>query len=164
MNYYEIISAKIYPNAEALTNTLALWRFKQQKIVFTNGCFDLVHLGHANYLSRAAALGDKLVLGLNTDTSVKRLKGSARPILDENARAFMLASLYCVAAVVLFSEETPYELIKYVQPQVLVKGNDYSAKDIVGYDIVMANGGRVETLDFIDGYSTSGIINKILKE
>ena len=142
-----------------------LWRFKQKKIVFTNGCFDLLHLGHIDYLSKAKDCGDVLLVGINTDRSVKMLgKGSNRPITDENARATIIAALHFVDAVVLFDEETPYELIKTVQPDVLVKGSDYLAEDIVGYDVVKEKGGKVITIDFLPGYSTTEIIRKIKSE
>ena len=114
------------------------------KVVFTNGCFDLVHQGHIDYLSKARDLGDVLVVGLNTDASVRRLKGPRRPINDEYSRALLLASMLFVDYVVLFGEDTPYELIKTLQPDILVKGSDYRPEDIVGYDIVMAKGGKVE--------------------
>lgn len=131
------------------------------KAVFTNGCFDLVHQGHIDYLSKARDLGDVLVVGLNTDASVRRLKGPHRPINDEYSRALLLASMLFVDYVVLFGEDTPYELIKTLQPDILVKGSDYCPEDIVGYDIVMAKGGRVETIDFLPGYSTTAIECKI---
>ena len=118
-------------------------------MVFTNGCFDLLHLGHVDYLAKAADLGDVLVLGLNTDRSVSKLKGLHRPIQDENSRLRIMASLGFVDAVILFDEPTPYELIKLVQPDFLVKGSDYKPEDIFGYEIVMAKGGAVKTLIFI---------------
>ncbi len=142
---------------------LHVWRFQQKKIVFTNGCFDIVHLGHLDYLSKAADLGDILILGLNTDASVQRLKGAGRPVVDEQARAFMMASLRFVDAVVLFDQQTPYELIQLVQPDVLVKGKDYKAEEVVGYDIVTAKGGKVETIDLVPGYSTTALIQKIIR-
>lgn len=141
---------------------LHVWRFQQKKIVFTNGCFDIVHLGHLDYLSKAADLGDILILGLNTDASVQRLKGAGRPVVDEQARAFVMASLRFVDAVVLFDQQTPYELIQLVQPDVLVKGKDYKAEEVVGYDIVTAKGGKVETIDLVPGYSTTALIQKII--
>jgi rfaE bifunctional protein nucleotidyltransferase chain/domain len=131
--------------------------------VFTNGCFDLLHLGHVDYLEKARQLGDKLVLGLNTDTSIKRLKGEERPLQDEMARARIMASLLFVDAVVLFSEDTPYELIKLVQPDILVKGDDYTPDTIVGADIVKAKGGEVKTVSLVKGYSTTNIVAKIKK-
>ena len=158
----EAIQRKILKQPE-LDRLLAYWRFTDQKIVFTNGCFDIIHLGHIDYLAKAAGLGSKLIIGLNTDASTRRLKGSHRPINDEHARAMILASLSFVDAVVLFDEDTPYELIKTVQPDILVKGADYRAEDIVGYDIVTAKGGKVETLEYLPGYSTS-LIEKRIKE
>jgi len=134
-----------------------------EKVVFTNGCFDIVHRGHVEYLSRAADFGDCLVIGLNTDASVSRLKGENRPIVDEESRAILLAALQFVDAVVYFDEDTPYELIKEIQPDILVKGSDYKVEDIVGYDIVTGRGGTVETIDFVEGFSTSDIIEKIIK-
>ncbi len=133
-------------------------------VVFTNGCFDLLHKGHVDYLSKAADLGDKLIVAVNTDDSVRRLgKSASRPIQDQEARATVIAALESVAYVVLFNEDTPFELIQTIAPNVLVKGSDYAVHQIVGADIVLANGGRVETIDFIQGYSTSAIEQKILK-
>ncbi len=146
---------------EQLQRWLAYWRFKDQKIVFTNGCFDLLHKGHVDYLSRAADLGDVLLIGLNTDASVQRLKGPSRPITDEGARALVMASLAFVTGVILFDEDTPYELIKTIQPDFLVKGSDYKAEEVVGFDIVTARGGKVVTLEFLEGYSTTRIEQKI---
>ena len=137
------------------------WKAENKKVVFTNGCFDIVHLGHVDYLEKARNLGDKLVLGLNTDASVSRIKGPMRPIVDQNSRARVMASLEFVDLVVLFDEETPYELISTLIPDILVKGNDYLAENIVGADIVNKNGGKVETIELVKGYSTTNIINKI---
>lgn len=160
MNNLERIHTKIY-NRKNLENQLAIWRFQSKKIVFTNGCFDLLHLGHIDYLSKAKDLGDILIIGVNTDNSVRRLKGAARPITDENSRSVIIASLQLVNAVVLFDEDTPYDLIKQVQPDVLVKGSDYKPEDIVGYDIVKTKGGEIVTIDYLDGYSTSSVIEKV---
>ncbi|MCW3806766.1 D-glycero-beta-D-manno-heptose 1-phosphate adenylyltransferase [Plebeiibacterium marinum] len=140
------------------------WQKHGEKVVFTNGCFDLVHRGHVEYLSKAADKGSKLVLGLNTDASVQRLKGPTRPIVDEESRAIVLAAFEFIDLVVFFDEDTPYELIKTVQPDVLVKGADYNVEDIVGYDIVTQRGGSVETITFVDGFSTTNIIEKIASE
>lgn len=163
MDKLEIIQSKIIDinNIESL---LTYWSLKNQKIVFTNGCFDILHRGHVEYLAQAANHGDVLVIGLNTDNSVRRIKGDSRPVQDEYARALLLASLSFVSAVILFDEDTPYNLIQRVQPDVLVKGSDYKAEDIVGYDIVKAKGGKVVTIDFIDGYSTTSIIEKLKKD
>ena len=136
------------------------WQSQNKRIVFTNGCFDIVHLGHIDYLSRAADLADVLVIGVNTDASVSRIKGENRPLQDELSRSMLLASFQFVEAVVLFDDDTPYELIKAIQPDVLVKGSDYKKADIVGADIVGDKGGKIVTIDFLDGYSTSSIIEK----
>jgi rfaE bifunctional protein nucleotidyltransferase chain/domain len=160
MNKLESIQEKIL-SGQNLDRWLAVSRFKKRKIVFTNGCFDILHRGHIQYLAQAAELGDLLVIGLNTDESVKKLKGSSRPWLDENARALILASLGFVSAVVLFNEDNPYELIKKIQPDFLVKGGDYKVEEIVGYEVVKAKGGEVLTLALLEGYSTTGIIGRI---
>jgi len=161
MTQLEYINNKIIQDWESVKQTLSLWNFNGEKIVFTNGCFDIVHQGHIDYLSKARDLGTKLVLGLNTDASVKRLKGEERPINNEYSRALLLASFEFVDKVILFGEDTPYELIKAIQPDILVKGNDYKIEDIVGYDILKAKGGEIKTLDFIDGFSSTSIIEKI---
>ena len=141
--------------------TIAAWRSAGRRIVFTNGCFDLLHLGHVDYLEKARALGDALVVGLNTDASVGALK-PGRPVQDEYARARILASLAFVDAVVLFGEPTPAALIALVQPDVLVKGDDYAPETIVGYDTVTARGGQVLTVPLVPGYSTSQLIARVL--
>ena len=162
MDKLQVIQSKII-NIDNIKPLLTYWNLKNQKIVFTNGCFDILHRGHVEYLAQAANHGDVLIIGLNTDQSVKRIKGDSRPVQDEYARAILMASLQFVSAVVMFDEDTPYELIKKVQPDVLVKGSDYKAEDIVGYDIVKAKMGEVVTIDFIDGYSTTSIIEKLKK-
>lgn len=136
---------------------------KQQgkKIAFTNGCFDLVHLGHIDYLEKARAKGDVLVVGLNSDASVRRIKGNSRPIVDENSRSRLLAALAFVDFVVLFDEDTPENLISAIIPDVLIKGNDYAISNIVGAETVLSNGGKVETVELVQGYSSSNIIEKI---
>jgi rfaE bifunctional protein nucleotidyltransferase chain/domain len=151
---------KIY-SLESLLKIRKEWQ--EQKVVFTNGCFDILHVGHVDYLEKAATKGDKLIVALNTDASVSKLKGPTRPINDELARARIIAALSFVDAVVFFSEDTPLSLIKQLMPDVLVKGSDYKISNIVGADIVMQNGGKVETIEFVDGYSTTNIINKINK-
>jgi D-glycero-beta-D-manno-heptose 1-phosphate adenylyltransferase len=163
MDHLNFIQSKILLDRSELENFLAVWRFKDQKVVFTNGCFDIIHRGHVEYLAQAASLGDQLVIGLNTDGSVKRLKGLNRPVQDENTRALVLASFSFVAKVILFDEDTPYELIKLIKPDILVKGGDYKPVDIVGYDIVTSNGGEVVTINLVEGYSTSSIISRIAK-
>ncbi|GAA4308569.1 D-glycero-beta-D-manno-heptose 1-phosphate adenylyltransferase [Nibribacter koreensis] len=145
-----------------LLDKITEWRAKGQKIVFTNGCFDIVHIGHVDYLERARLLGDKLILGLNTDQSVSRLKGPSRPLQDEMSRQRVMASFWFVDAVVLFDQETPYELIKAVQPDVLVKGDDYTIDTIVGHDLVLERGGEVKTIPLVKGYSTSQVVARIL--
>ncbi len=160
MTHIELLNSKIH-TWETLKSQVAEWQKQGNKIVFSNGCFDLVHKGHIDYLNRAADLGDVLVMGLNTDASVSKLKGPHRPIQDEQSRLTIIAALQCVNAVVLFDEETPYELIKLVQPDVLVKGSDYKPENIVGYDIVIAKGGKVKTIDYLPGFSTSGIEKRI---
>lgn len=163
MQHLLSLQSKIFPQAnDDLGRLVAYWNFKNQKIVFTNGCFDILHRGHIDYLAKAADLGNVLVIGLNTDDSVMRLKGAGRPVQDQDSRALTLAALRFVSAVVLFDEDTPYELIKAVQPDVLVKGSDYKTDDIVGADIVKAKGGSVQTIDFLEGYSTSGIIRRLV--
>lgn len=137
------------------------WKKAGQKVVFTNGCFDLIHIGHLTYLSKAAELGDKLIIGLNSDESVKILKGENRPINAQDSRAALLASMFFIDAVVVFGEETPANLIKAVLPDVLVKGGDYTFDNIVGAPEVVANGGEVKTITFVDGHSSTAIINKI---
>ncbi|MES2617919.1 MAG: D-glycero-beta-D-manno-heptose 1-phosphate adenylyltransferase [Bacteroidota bacterium] len=161
MMHHAFIQNKI-KNDATLSDFIQQARDKGQRIVFTNGCFDIIHKGHVDYLAKAADKGDCLIVGVNTDASVKRQgKSPSRPIQDEQARLYVLASLESVAAVVLFDDDTPYNLIAAIQPDVLVKGADYKAEDIVGYDIVKTRGGSVETIDFIEGYSTSLIEKKI---
>jgi D-glycero-beta-D-manno-heptose 1-phosphate adenylyltransferase len=153
---------KIYPSAAAFAATAAQWRAAGERIVFTNGCFDLLHLGHVDYLERARALGDRLVVGLNTDASVRaQQKGPERPLQDEVSRARVLAALAFVDAVVLFGEPTPLALIETVRPLVLVKGDDYQPERIVGYDTVTADGGQVVTVPLVPGYGTTRIVEKI---
>lgn len=139
-------------------------KLHQQKIVFTNGCFDVLHFGHVHYLLQAKELGDVLVVGLNSDDSVRRLKGPSRPINGEKERAFVLAALTCVDYVVVFEEDTPKELIETVRPDVLVKGGDYALDQIVGADFVTRNGGSVTTLPFVEGFSSTRIIEQLKTE
>lgn len=146
---------------EAASAILKELKKNGKKIVFTNGCFDILHAGHTEYLRNAKQLGDYLVLGLNTDNSVKRLKGESRPINNENDRAKVIDSLKSVDFVVMFDEDTPYNLIKEILPDFLVKGGDYKPEEIVGYDTVTQNGGKVVTISFVQGKSTTDIINKI---
>ena len=159
--HFEIIQSRILKK-ENITPFLVSSRIKNKKIVFTNGCFDILHLGHVDYLSKAADCGDVLIVGVNSDSSVKRLsKGPSRPIQDEHSRASIIASLHFVDVVVVFDEETPYELIKFIQPDVLVKGADYKVEQIAGHDIVLQRGGEVKLIELVKGYSTSAIEGKI---
>ena len=144
-------------SASKLAEILASWRKTKERIVFTNGCFDILHMGHIDYLNRARMLGSKLIIGLNSDFSIKRIKGNERPINDERARSLLLAALQCVDAVVIFNEDTPEELIKQVQPDFLVKGGDYKVEEIVGRQYA----GDVRVLSFLPGYSTTNLIEKI---
>ena len=136
---------------------------ERKKIVFTNGCFDLLHVGHTRYLAQAKKLGDFLIIGLNSDSSVKELKGEDRPINSFEDRATLLSAIESVDSVIMFEEQTPENLIKDIVPDILVKGGDYNIEDIVGYQTVMQNGGQVKTLSFYDGYSSTNYINKIKK-
>lgn len=152
------IEEKVVPRDFFSRNALKL---HDRKIVFTNGCFDVLHYGHVRYLLEARKLGDLLVVGLNNDDSVRRLKGSTRPVNGENERAFVLAALSCVDYVSLFEEDTPVELIKIVRPDVLVKGGDYTIDNIVGADFVQRNGGVVTTIPFVEGFSSTRIIEQL---
>lgn len=160
MNAADIIASKILP-PDILAARLNTWKLREQKIVFTNGCFDLLHRGHIDYLAKAAGLGDKLVIGLNSDASTRRLKGPGRPVNDENSRSLLLASFFFVDSVCIFEDDTPYDLIKLLRPDVLVKGADYTVEQIVGADIVLAGGGEVKTIEYLEGYSTTAIEKRI---
>ena len=148
---------------ELAESTVREWKSKGERVVFTNGCFDLLHLGHVDYLEKARLLGDRLVVGLNTDSSVSRFKGPDRPVQDQQSRARVLASLQFVDLVVFFDEDTPADLIAPLIPDVLVKGSDYLEENIVGAEVAKKNGGEVKTIDFVSGYSTSRLIEKIRK-
>lgn len=156
MNY----KSKIY-TLNTLKIIRASWLEKGEKVVFTNGCFDILHRGHVDYLNKAAELGTKLIVAINSDQSVSSIKSPSRPIQDEISRSEIMASLGCVDAVIIFNDSTPYELIKELKPDILVKGSDYQVKDIVGYDILINSGGKVLTIDFLPGYSTTLIEKKI---
>lgn len=160
MDHLQLIQSRIIKD-ENLEVLLTYWRLKDEKIVFTNGCFDLLHRGHVEYLAQAAGLGSILIVGLNSDESVRKIKGPDRPIQDEYSRALLTASFHFVSGVKLFDEETPYNLINRIIPDVLVKGGDYKEEDIVGADVVKQHGGSVVTIDFTDGYSSSRLIDKI---
>lgn len=162
MSFHQQLKNKIV-GKESARETIAKLHADGKKVVFTNGCFDIIHPGHVDYLSQARDAGDFLILGLNTDSSVKKLnKAPNRPINHESARALVLSGLACIDLIVFFEEETPLELISYLKPDVLVKGNDYAVEKIVGHDVVIANGGKVITIPLLQGYSTTNIVNKIL--
>jgi rfaE bifunctional protein nucleotidyltransferase chain/domain len=145
----------------SLKKQLQSWQGEGKKVVFTNGVFDLLHIGHITYLAKAAELGDKLIIGLNADSSVKRIKGESRPVNDQSSRAAILAALFFVDAIVIFEDDTPLNLISTLLPDILVKGADYSVENIVGAKEVIANGGEVKTINFVEGYSSTSIIEKI---
>ena len=162
MSHLKTLNSKIY-NLDTLTSQVEQWKMAGKKVVFTNGCFDIIHRGHIEVLARTADLGDKLIIGLNSDQSIQKLKGKDRPIIDEQSRAFLLAALSFVDAIVLFSEDTPLKLISTLLPDVLAKGGDYKIKTIVGHEIVQQNGGKVKLVPFVDGFSSTTIIDKIKK-
>ena len=149
-------------NLDVLSHLVAQERSRGREVVFTNGCFDLLHVGHVKYLQKARSLGDLLIVGLNSDASVRRLKGELRPLIEESERAHILAALDCVDFVVLFDDDTPLRVIETLAPAVLVKGGDYTLDGVVGREVVEAGGGRVELVQFVDGRSTTRIIEKIL--
>ena len=161
MKHFEATTKKIMSWTFA-QSTVRAWQAEGKKVVFTNGCFDLLHFGHIHYLCAARDLGDKLVLGLNNEESVRRLKGEHRPIQDEVTRAHALAAMHFVDAVVFFAEDTPWELISVLRPNVLVKGGDYEKTKIVGAEMVESYGGNVEVIPFVEGYSTSRLEEKII--
>lgn len=162
MTRFEHIEQKIQ-TWEQIPAALEAWRAAGDRIVFTNGCFDILHYGHLHYLSAARDLGERLVIGLNSAASVSRLKGPNRPINDELTRTHLLAALEVVDAVIVFEADTPLELIALVQPDILVKGGDWKPEQIVGSGLVLAKGGQVKSLPFVQGYSTTNIEQKILK-
>ena len=156
----ELVQDKIV-SRETLAHLCAGWKVKGHKVVFTNGCFDILHPGHIQLLLEAAELGDKLVLGLNTDASVKRLKGEGRPVNDEQSRTLIMAAQLYVDAVSLFDEDTPLELIQAIHPDVIVKGGDYTPETVVGNDFVTSYGGKVVIVPTVEGFSTTSIINRM---
>ncbi len=161
MLFHKKLSEKIHTK-DSLKLLLNQWNMNNQKIVFTNGCFDILHRGHVEYLCHAKDLGDKLILGLNTDESVKRQgKSPERPINNQETRATILAGLECVDAIILFNEDTPLDIIKFIEPNILVKGSDYKAENIVGFDEVTSKGGQVITIQLVDGFSTTKLIEKM---
>jgi D-glycero-beta-D-manno-heptose 1-phosphate adenylyltransferase len=155
-------SNKIQPLEEAL-QTISRWKSEGQSIAFTNGCFDILHMGHVDYLEKARDQGNKLVVGLNTDASVQRIKGETRPIVSQDSRSRVIAALEFVDLVILFDENTPKSLIEAVKPDILIKGDDYTVETIVGSDFVIDNGGKVQTIPLVKGFSTTNIIEKIRK-
>ena len=161
--FYPYSAAKMSDREAALAKVTA-WQVSGSRVVFTNGCFDLLHPGHISLLYKARSLGDRLVVGLNTDDSIKRLKGSGRPILSEQDRAAMLGALECVDLVVPFGEDTPIELIKAIRPDILVKGSDYAPDEVVGKEVVEAYGGCVKLVDLVEGYSTTRLTEKVISE
>lgn len=167
----DVIQSKIF-TLDALGPYIHVWQFKGNKVVFTNGCFDIIHRGHVDYLAKASDCGDVLIVGINSDASVKRQgKASSRPLQDEQTRAMIMASFHFVSAVIIFDENTPLELIKAIEPAVLVKGADYDANEtnkdskkyIIGSDVVKTKGGEVKTIPFLEGYSTTSIEERIKK-
>lgn len=156
-----LIKSKIFLKGKGYQSKIEAWKQAGQKIVFTNGCFDIVHIGHVLYLEEAKSLGQVLVVGINSDASVKRLKGPNRPINDVIGRSHVLAALESVDLVIMFEADTPIDLIETIKPDILVKGGDWKSDQIVGSDIVLANGGVVQSLSFIDGHSTTQIEAKI---
>lgn len=151
---------KIVSQSEGLKR-IGKWKDHEKKVVFSNGCFDILHAGHIDYLEKARQKGDKLVVGLNTDKSVTEIKGPTRPIVDEYSRSRILAALEFVDLIMLFDEQTPINLIKSIKPDILVKGKDYDISNIVGADFVLQNGGKVETIELTEGLSTTNVISKI---
>lgn len=160
MSQIQLINNKIY-TLETLGRQVHLWRLINNTIVFTNGCFDILHRGHLEYLASASDLGGKLIVGLNSDRSVKKLKGESRPVNTFADRAFALAALHFVSAVIEFDEDTPLDLIRFIKPDVLVKGGDYSRESIVGADEVESEGGKVAIISFTEGYSTTLFLQKL---
>lgn len=159
MNY----KSKIFSKAgRECLDIITEWKARGLKLVFTNGCFDIIHAGHVRYLSEAKKLGDRLIIGLNSDGSVRRLKGDKRPVNEQYARAEVLAFMCDVDMVVIFDEDTPYELIKLIVPYALVKGGDWKSDEIIGSDIVLSNKGIVRSLSFIEGFSTTKVIEKLM--
>lgn len=154
----KLVSLKTFVSRE-----LPKLKKKRKKIVFTNGCFDIIHAGHVRYLSKARSLGDVLVLGLNSDSSVRSIKGPTRPIVPEGERAEVLSALSCIDYIILFGDPTPLKLIEAIKPDVLAKGADWAARDIVGGDVVKKSGGRVARVTLVKGKSTTNVIKRILE-
>ncbi len=157
------LKAKIF-HIEDFTQILKEWRSDDNKIVFTNGCFDLIHLGHLEILARSADLGDKLIVGINSDKSIKRIKGKSRPIIGEGSRAKQLAAIEFVDAVILFNEDTPYDLISLINPDIITKGGDYKKNEVIGNELINKKAGEVVIIPLTQGYSTTSILEKIKNE
>ncbi len=162
MEHTELIRSKIVSGVK-LKRLIAYWIFRGYRTVFTNGCFDIMHRGHVEYLAKAAGMGEILIVGLNSDSSVKKIKAPPRPLQDENSRSLLLASLSFVNCVILFDEETPVELIRKIKPHIILKGGDYKIPEIAGHNEVLEWGGKVMTIDLVPGYSTTGIISRMIK-
>jgi rfaE bifunctional protein nucleotidyltransferase chain/domain len=154
---------KIIPTPKALESKLLQWRLKGFQIAFTNGCFDLLHIGHVDYLEQCRAACDALVVGINSDESIRRLKGEKRPLFPLTFRTRMLAALSCIDVIFSFDEDTPLQLIELVRPDVLLKGADYAIEQIVGAEYVMSYGGRVETVPLTPGFSTTGLLERLVQ-
>ena len=163
MNNLDRLTNKIYSLA-TLKIKVEEWKQNGEKIVFTNGCFDLVHRGHIEVLAKTADLGNRLIIGLNSDISIRKLKGKSRPIIDELSRTILLAALEFVDAIVLFNNQIPLNLISTLLPDILAKGGDYKIEDIIGHEIIIKNGGEVITIPLTDGFSTTSIVDKISKK
>jgi D-beta-D-heptose 7-phosphate kinase/D-beta-D-heptose 1-phosphate adenosyltransferase len=159
---FKLISEKII-DISKIEEFIFEIRNQNKKIVFSNGCFDIIHRGHVEYLAKASNFGDILIIGLNSDNSVRKLKGENRPVQDQNTRALILSAFSFIDFVIIFDQETPYELIKLIKPDFLVKGADYKPEEIVGYDILQNYGGQVKTIELVKGHSTTNIIGKFLK-
>ena len=163
MTNLKLLKNKII-SSEIILNKVKAWKKNNQKIVFTNGCFDIIHLGHIELLAKASDLGDKLIIGINSDLSVKSLKGKERPVLDEKSRSIIIAALNFVDAVVVFEELTPLKIIKKIQPEIIVKGGDYNEDDVVGKNFISKYNGSVIILPLTKGFSSTSILNKIENE
>ena len=157
------LKAKIF-NIKDLSQMLKEWRSDGNKIIFTNGCFDLIHLGHLEILARSADLGDKLIVGINSDMSIKKIKGNSRPIIQEDSRAKQLAAIEFIDAVILFNEDTPYDLISFINPDIITKGGDYKKNDVIGNELMNKKAGEVVIIPLTQGYSTTSILEKIKNE
>lgn len=163
LNNFNYLENKIFTELDSFLRLCLLWKLKDERIVFTNGCFDILHRGHISYLAAAADLGTKLIVGINSDASVKRLKGTSRPINSFEDRALALAALGFVDAVVEFKDDTPEKLIQLATPNILVKGGDYKIEDIIGANWVAQNGGETIVIPFVQGYSTTNFLNDLKK-